>query len=112
MSGKIIKRSLTLKGHKTSISLEDDFFTELKSISAARDTTMSEYVALIETSIPPGGNLSSAVRCEILARHKAAIRRAHDEASVLLGMIEAGGEDVLRRVQKRAAALQKALVVA
>lgn len=61
----IAKRSIVLKGHKTSVSLEDAFFEMLKEIAAARGVTLSTVVADID-SRRNHMNLSSAIRLACL----------------------------------------------
>jgi len=65
MDSSIRKRSVTIAGHSTSVSLEAAFWDALKHIAAARDVSIN---ALIET-IDEGrtGNLSSAIRVFVLA---------------------------------------------
>ena len=65
MKSPLIKRSIVIAGHKTSVSLEDAFWKGLKDIAAARDTTLSELVAAIDTT-RRRGNLSSAIRLFVL----------------------------------------------
>lgn len=59
------KRSVTINGHRTSISLEDAFWRELKSISVARRMSLQTLVSEID---PHRGavNLSSALRVFVL----------------------------------------------
>ena len=52
-------------GHKTSVSLEEPFWTSMKEISLARTMTLSELVGEIDTSRQQG-NLSSAIRLFVL----------------------------------------------
>jgi predicted DNA-binding ribbon-helix-helix protein len=58
------KHSVKIAGHPTSISLEDEFWQELKAIAAARDISLNELI----TGIDGGhtGNLSSALRVFVL----------------------------------------------
>ncbi len=65
MKSPVVKRSIVIAGHKTSVSLEDAFWTALKEIAGARDTTLSDLVALIDTD-RRHGNLSSAIRIFVL----------------------------------------------
>ena len=60
MNSPVVKRSIVIAGHKTSVSLEDAFWKGLKDIAAARDTTLSDMVAAID-STRRHGNLSSAI---------------------------------------------------
>src|SRR5262245_53462063 len=65
MQSSVVKRSIVVAGHKTSISLEDDFWRMLKEIARERDLTLSELVATIDSE-RRRGNLSSAVRLFVL----------------------------------------------
>lgn len=68
------KRSITLKGHRTSISLEDEFWTALDEIAAADGMTVPRIVSRVDRErlkqAPPPG-LSSALRVYILKRKSA-----------------------------------------
>ena len=66
MRSPVVKRSIVIAGHKTSVSLEDAFWKGLKEIAAARDTTLSDLVASIDDGRGGGGNLSSAIRLFVL----------------------------------------------
>ncbi len=61
------KRSIAIAGHRTSISLEEPFWTALTEIAAARSLSLSGLVAEIDRERPPRTNLSSAVRMFVLA---------------------------------------------
>jgi predicted DNA-binding ribbon-helix-helix protein len=63
------KRSIVINGHKTSVSLEDAFWTGLKDIAASRNVTLSELVASIDTDRRQG-NLSSAIRLFVLDHYR------------------------------------------
>ena len=65
MQSSVVKRSIVVAGHKTSISLEDDFWRMLKEIAKERDLTLSELVAKIDSERQLG-NLSSAIRLFVL----------------------------------------------
>lgn len=60
----IVKRSIRVAGHATSISLEAAFWQGLCDIAAARRMSVSALVAAIDAS--RGGNLSSAIRLFVL----------------------------------------------
>jgi predicted DNA-binding ribbon-helix-helix protein len=66
----VVKRSIIITGHKTSISLEDAFWNALKDIAVARRSTPSELISCIDSD-RQGGNLSSAVRVFVLDFHLA-----------------------------------------
>jgi predicted DNA-binding ribbon-helix-helix protein len=67
----IVKRSIVIAGHKTSVSVEDAFWTALKDIAASRGSTVAELVAAIDAGRRQG-NLSSAVRLFVLDCFRAA----------------------------------------
>jgi predicted DNA-binding ribbon-helix-helix protein len=71
----VVKRSIVVAGHRTSISLEDEFWKSLKDIVATRGTTLSELVASIDKG-RAGGNLSSAIRLFVLDHYRSQQRRA------------------------------------
>lgn len=70
MKSPVVKRSIVIAGHKTSVSLEDAFWASLKEIATARDLTLSDLVATIDTS-RHAGNLSSAIRLFVLDHYRA-----------------------------------------
>lgn len=61
----VVKRSVVVGGHKTSVSLEDAFWTSLKDIAIRRGMTLSTQIASIDTSRRTS-NLSSAIRLYVL----------------------------------------------
>jgi predicted DNA-binding ribbon-helix-helix protein len=65
MKSTIVKRSIVIDGHKTSVSLEDPFWTGLKTIAHAQQMTLSELVAKIDGTREQS-NLSSAIRLFVL----------------------------------------------
>jgi predicted DNA-binding ribbon-helix-helix protein len=70
MKSPVVKRSIVIAGHKTSVSLEDAFWTSLKEIAGHRDITLSDMVASIDTG-RSAGNLSSAIRLFVLDHYRA-----------------------------------------
>ncbi|MBB3066937.1 ribbon-helix-helix domain-containing protein [Limibacillus halophilus] len=77
------KRSVTIAGHRTSFSLEDAFWQELKDWASEEDCSLNELVAQIDgariddnTDEGRGVNLSSALRLAILARLRERLDRA------------------------------------
>ena len=62
----IRKHSATLHGHRTSFTLEDGFWDELKAIAAARGLSQAALIAEIDDARPPESNLSSAHRLYVL----------------------------------------------
>lgn len=78
MSSTVVKRSIVIAGHRTSISLEDSFWKALKQIAKSRGKTLSELVAAIDGKRQNGkldgklgGNLSSAIRVFVLDHYRA-----------------------------------------
>ena len=69
MKSTVIKRSVVINGHKTSISVEDQFWAALKEIAADRQLSLSELVAMVDHDRGKVGNLSSALRLFDLARY-------------------------------------------
>ena len=53
MKSPVVKRSIVIAGHKTSVSLEDAFWKGLKDIAIARAITLSDLVASIEFRTAP-----------------------------------------------------------
>ena len=69
MRSPIVKRSIVIAGHKTSVSLEDAFWEGLKEIAGERHMSSSDLVAAIDSE--RHGNLSSAIRLFVLDFHRA-----------------------------------------
>jgi predicted DNA-binding ribbon-helix-helix protein len=65
MKSPVVKRSIVVAGHKTSVSLEEAFWNGMKEISSARGMTLSELVGEIDDNRKQG-NLSSAIRLFVL----------------------------------------------
>jgi predicted DNA-binding ribbon-helix-helix protein len=81
MKSPVIKRSIVIAGHKTSVSLEDAFWKGLKEIAVARHVTLSDLVASIDTE-RHHGNLSSAIRLFVLDHYRAQNKNnGHAEAT-------------------------------
>jgi predicted DNA-binding ribbon-helix-helix protein len=70
MKSPVIKRSIVIAGHKTSVSLEDAFWRGLKDIALSRRTTLSDLVGTIDGE-RQHGNLSSAIRLFVLDHYQA-----------------------------------------
>jgi predicted DNA-binding ribbon-helix-helix protein len=68
-SSLVVKRSVVIAGHKTSISVEDAFWTGLKNIAREREMTLSHLVAAIDSE-RNHGNLSSAIRLFVLDHYR------------------------------------------
>lgn len=79
MKSPVVKRSIVIAGHKTSVSLEDAFWEALKEIAASRRLTLSDLVATIDSSRTQG-NLSSAIRLFVLDHYRGAAGGARGHA--------------------------------
>jgi predicted DNA-binding ribbon-helix-helix protein len=71
VKSSIVKRSVVIGGHKTSVSLEEPFWTALKQIAHAQHVTLSALVAQIDDTREQS-NLSSAIRVFVLRRSRLA----------------------------------------
>ena len=60
-SSLIVKRSIVVAGHKTSVTLEDAYWKSLKEIASGRNMTVSSLVTAVDSERPQS-NLSSAIR--------------------------------------------------
>lgn len=60
------KRSVTIRGHRTSYSLEQPFYDDLTAIAAERGMTLAALVAEVDATRPRDANLSSALRIHVL----------------------------------------------
>jgi predicted DNA-binding ribbon-helix-helix protein len=72
----IRKHSATLHGHRTSFSLENAFWDELKAISAIRGMSQAALISEIDDQRPADSNLSSALRLYVLEWIKGASTKA------------------------------------
>ena len=85
MKSPVIKRSIVIAGHKTSVSLEDAFWTSLKDIADDRNVTLSDLVSSIDTD-RQHGNLSSAIRLFVLDHYRNHTAPAPAVTRDLIGM--------------------------
>ncbi len=65
-----VKRSFTINGHRTSISLETPFWEALKAAAAEEGVPVAQLVARIDGGRSKGSGLSSAVRVWLLQRYR------------------------------------------
>ena len=66
MNARPVKHSVTLKGHRTSVSLEDEFWAEFRAIAAAKDMPINALVAEIDAERGMEMGLASAIRLFVL----------------------------------------------
>jgi predicted DNA-binding ribbon-helix-helix protein len=63
----LIKRSFSLAGHRTSVALEEEFWTTLNRMAQTRGQTLSTLVATVDATRDPDRPLASALRVFALA---------------------------------------------
>src|SRR5438309_2085394 len=73
MNSPVVKRSIVIAAHKTSVSLEDAFWQALKEIAVVHGTTLSNLVTLIDVERKQG-NLSSCLRLFVLEFYQQRVR--------------------------------------
>jgi predicted DNA-binding ribbon-helix-helix protein len=71
VSGRPRKHSLTLRGHRTSVSLEDAFWEELQRLAEADGISVNELIARIDAARGVTAGLASAIRVYVLTAIKA-----------------------------------------
>jgi predicted DNA-binding ribbon-helix-helix protein len=82
MKSTIIKRSIVLKGHKTSVSLETEFWEGLREIACAQKIKLTELAQQVDER-RQGNNLSSAIRVFVFNHLRAQIARAQTSQQIL-----------------------------
>jgi len=93
MKSKVVKRSIIIAGHKTSVSLEEAFWRALKEIAVDRQLTVSDLVGTIDAQ-RQHGNLSSAIRLFVLDHYQA--RPKIEQQSGDLTMVRPRPASILR----------------
>jgi predicted DNA-binding ribbon-helix-helix protein len=78
MKSPVVKRSIVVAGHKTSVSLEDAFWNGLKEIAGRRHMTLSDLVGAIDSQ-RQHGNLSSALRLFVLDFYRTQLSDLHKQ---------------------------------
>lgn len=66
MNEAVSKRSITIRGHRTSVSLEDAFWRDLRAIADQRGLSLTALITQIDEARTKT-NLSSALRLAVLA---------------------------------------------
>ena len=74
VASPILKRSVVVSGHKTSVSLEEPFSQALREIATARGLTVRALISLVDEK-PEQGNLSSALRVFVLEHFRNACQK-------------------------------------
>lgn len=70
MNPRPVKRSLTLQGHRTSVSLEDAFWQAFREIAREKDKPINVLASEIDAARDPDTGLASAIRLYILAWYR------------------------------------------
>ena len=100
MKSVIIKRSVIVSSHKTSISLEDPFWKSLKEIAGLKHRTLSALLAVIDSERHEG-NLSSAIRLFIL-RHYREQLKTKERFDAALGLVNSSTQNCAALVSSKA----------
>ena len=69
-----VKRSLTLRGHRTSVSLEEEFWQAFRDIAATRDRPLNALAAEIDAARDLDTGLASAIRLFVLRHYRASAK--------------------------------------
>jgi predicted DNA-binding ribbon-helix-helix protein len=83
MKSSVVKRSIVIAGHKTSVSLEDAFWQTFKEIALLRHMTVSELADTVDAG-RQYSNLSSAIRLFVLDFYRSQLiehQNAPDQSS-------------------------------
>jgi predicted DNA-binding ribbon-helix-helix protein len=70
MTARPVKHSVTLRGHRTSISLEAPFWQAFRDIATERGLTLNQLAAEIDEGRAQDIGLASAIRVFVLARYR------------------------------------------
>jgi predicted DNA-binding ribbon-helix-helix protein len=76
MTARPVKHSVTLRGHRTSISLEAPFWAELRAISQEKSLPINALVAEIDAARGMDSGLASAIRVYVLETLKDRLPRS------------------------------------
>lgn len=71
MSGRPIKHSLTLQGHRTSVTLEAEFWQAFRSIAQEKGIALNALAAQVDAGRAPETGLASAIRVYVLRHYQA-----------------------------------------
>lgn len=66
-----VKHSLTLNGHRTSVSLEAEFWEALRDVAAAKGMSINQLAAEIDASRTLDSGLATAIRLYVLRHYRA-----------------------------------------
>ena len=88
MKSLVVKRSIVVSGHKTSVSLEDAFWSGIKEIASGRNITLSDLVTAVDSERQQG-NLSSAIRLFVLDFYRSQLADVKDRRDDAEGHLKA-----------------------
>ncbi|MBA3909080.1 MAG: aryl-sulfate sulfotransferase [Rhodobacter sp.] len=74
MTARPVKRSLTLHGHRTSVSLEAAFWDAFRDIALEKGMPLNQLAAEVDDARTGDEGLASAIRLFVLAHYRAATR--------------------------------------
>lgn len=80
MNSRPVKHSVTLKGHRTSISLEDEFWLALRNIAAEKKRPINGLIAEIDIERGTDAGLASAIRIYVLRNLQAKLADSQTDA--------------------------------
>ena len=92
MKSLVVKRSIVIAGHKTSVSLEDAFWSGLKEIAQGQHMTLSNMVGDID-KLRRQGNLSSSIRLFVLDRIRTQVSASAGDP-VVANMMNGGSAQI------------------
>ena len=70
MTARPVKHSLTLRGHRTSVSLEEDFWQAFRAIATERGLTLNQLAVEVDEARDGDIGLASAIRVFVLRRYR------------------------------------------
>ena len=76
MSGRPIKHSLTLQGHRTRVTLEAEFWQAFRTIAEEKGIALNALAAEVDAGRAPETGLASAIRVYVLRHYRAQARPA------------------------------------
>jgi predicted DNA-binding ribbon-helix-helix protein len=91
MKSRVAKRSIVINKHKTSVSLEEEFWLGLKEIARSKSIALTDEVSAIDDA-RKDGNLSSAIRLYVLHHYRdQLLRRGEVQPEKASALIRMGG---------------------
>ena len=70
MTARPVKHSLTLRGHRTSVSLEEEFWQAFRAIATERGLTLNQLAVEVDEARAGDLGLASAIRVFVLRRYR------------------------------------------